>query len=245
MISGAYDTIIVDDQEIDRLTTALYVRAYPFLNITGIYESATEALRQIDVKPPAVLLLDIDMPGLSGIDLRKQAMDSACIFITAFPDYAVDAFDMAALDFIIKPIEHNRFAAAMGRLQEYLTVRHKAALLDLTLSGDTIFVKDGHNNLKVHLHDVLYLEALKDYTMIVTRNKRHCVLSLLGSLLEEKAFGGFTRIHRSYAVQPHFIEKISFSEVQIDDISLPVGRTYRPALLNILQQNNHPNVNRL
>ncbi|HTD92489.1 MAG TPA: LytTR family DNA-binding domain-containing protein [Chitinophagaceae bacterium] len=226
-----YNTIIVDDNEIDRLTLQVQVRKYPLLNLVGVYDSAEKALVEIEEKGVQVLLLDIDMPGLSGLDLRKQlGNEQVCIFITSFPDYAVEGFELAALDFLVKPLDKSRFALTMERLSDYLDIRRKAELFECSLGADAVFIKDGHHQVKIQLHDILYLEALKDYTRIVTRQKRYCVLSILGNLLQEEAFKTFIRIHRSYAVQKNFIDRITAQQVVINDITLPIGRSYKSSL---------------
>lgn len=230
----SYTCIIVDDNEVDRLTTVAFVRRYSFLKITAIVASAEEALSIASNQPPDVLFLDIDMPGLTGLELRDQLQHiPACIFITSFPDYAVESYEREALDFLVKPLKADRFARTMERLQDYLVLRKKASLLDNALGGDTIFIKDGHQQVKINLHEVMYLEALKDYTSIVTLNRKYCVLSPLGNLLKEKNFQSFLRIHRSYAVQKHYVNKVTSSAVVINGLQLPVGRSYKDSLTNL------------
>lgn len=222
-----YNTIIVDDNEIDRLSVQLLVKNYPFLKTVGVYESADEALSYVN-EAVDVLLLDIDMEGMNGLDLKRQiGNDLACIFITAYPDYAIESFELAVLDFIVKPLQKARFDTAMERLQQYLTIKHKACLFDYSLGGDAFFIKEGNDQIKIVLHEVLYLEALKDYTRIVTTTKKYCVLGMLGNLLEQVAFQSFIRIHRSYAVQKNFIQKITSSQVVMNNIVLPIGRSYK------------------
>jgi len=226
-----FNCIIADDDEIDRLTTVSFTKLYPFLQITGCFASAEETLAQVKTSKPDALLLDIEMPGMSGLELRQQLIEvPACIFITSYPDFAVESFEMSVLDFLIKPLKAERFEKAMRRLEDYLLIRQKAELLDLTLGADTLFIKDGHDHIKIQLHEVIYLEALKDYTSIVTTKRKYCVLSTLGNLLSEKTFRAFVRIHRSYAVQKHYVKKITSREVMVNDILLPVGRTYRDSL---------------
>jgi two-component system, LytTR family, response regulator len=122
----------------------------------------------------------------------------------------------------------------MKRLEDFLVVRNKAALLDDALGGDTIVIKEGHEKIKIHLHDVIYLEALKDYTRIITEAKKYCVLSSLGNLLKENAFQSFVRIHRSYAVQAKYIARITTSYVAVREYELPIGRSYQESLSKIL-----------
>jgi two-component system LytT family response regulator len=230
-----YNCIIADDDEIDRLTTQSFCRHYSFLKIAGSFESSLEAIEFAKKNKPDVMLLDIDMPGISGIEIRKQLENiPACIFITSHPEFAVESFELSVLDFLVKPLKANRFAIAMERLESYLNIRHKASLLEHTLGGDTLFIKDGHEHFKIQLHDIIYLEALKDYTGIITAQKKYCVLTPLGNLLKEHTFRNFIRIHRSYAVQKHFVSKMSSKEVFINDIILPVGRSYKDALAGLI-----------
>lgn len=233
-----YNTIIVDDNDLDRLDVQVQVKKYSFLNVVGVYHSAEEALTQIAEKKTEVLFLDIDMPGMNGLELRRRLeADNVCIFITSYPDYAVESFELNALDFLVKPIDRERFKTTMQRLEDYLSLRHKASLFEGSLGVDTIFIKDGHEQVKITVHDILYLEALKDYTRIVTPTKKYCVLSILGNLLEETAFNNFIRIHRSYAVQRNYIRRITAQQVVMDEISLPIGRSYKQSLTDLL--NNH------
>jgi two-component system, LytTR family, response regulator len=233
-----YTCIIVDDNELDKLTLVSYVRRYPFIQIAGVFASAAEALAFTQKNPlPDVLFLDIDMPGMNGIDLRKQlGQIPACIFVTSHPEFALEGFEIAALDYIIKPLKADRFAKAMERLEQFLEIHYKAELLDYTLGEDTLFIKDGHNHIKLKLYEIIYLEALKDYTGIITQKKKYCVLTPLGNLLKEKAFQTFIRIHRSYAIQKHFIKEISAREVMVNDMLLPVGRSYKEMVEKLLIQ---------
>jgi len=230
-----YTAVIVDDDEIDRLYTQSFIKHYPFIKLIGAYATAADALADIEVERPDVLLLDIDMDGMNGFDLRRKlGDDQACIFITSYPDYALESFELAALDFIVKPLNRERFDMAMHRLNDYLNLKHKANLFDCTLGADAIFIKDGHEHLKIQLHDIIYLEALKDYTRIVTTTKKYCVLSMLGNLLQEAAFKTFVRIHRSYAVQKNFIDKVTPQHVYVNNITLPLGRSYKTAVDEII-----------
>jgi two-component system, LytTR family, response regulator len=220
--------LIADDEEIDRLTVTAHLRKYPFIQIAANCDSARKALEHLQKHPVDILFLDIDMPGISGIELRSRFMDiRACVFITAYPDYAVDAFDAAALDFLIKPITGDRFGKAIQRIREYFDIRQKADLFEHSLGQDTIFVKEGHEKTKVRLHDILYLEALRDYTTIVTSQKKYHVLATLGNLLNENEFRSFIRIHRSFAVQRHYVQKLDTHNVYLENVSLPLGKAYK------------------
>jgi two-component system, LytTR family, response regulator len=233
-----YNCIIVDDNELDRLTLVSYVRRYPIIQIAGVFESAAQALVYTQKNEvPDVLFLDIDMPGMNGLELRKQlGQIPACIFVTSHPEFALEGFETAALDYIVKPLKGDRFAKAMERLDRFLEIHHKAELLDYTLGENTLFIKDGHHHIKLQLHEIIYLEALKDYTGIITPKKKYCVLTPLGNLLKEKAFQTFVRIHRSYAIQKHFIKEISAREIMVNEVLLPIGRSYKESVEKLLMQ---------
>ncbi len=233
-INSTLNCIIVDDDEIDRLTAMAFAKKYPFLNVTGIYFSANEALTAIQNQQIDVLLSDIDMPDMSGLEFRaKMQHIPVCIFITAFPDYAAESFDVAAFDFLVKPIKAERFEKCMNRVQAFFEIKQKAQLFEHSLGGNTIFIKDGHQQIKLNLHEILYLEALKDYTRIITTTKKYSVLSSIGNLLLESSFKSFLRIHRSFAVQPNYIDRILPQSIDIQGFNLPIGRSYKDVLANL------------
>ena len=231
-MTNKYTCIIIDDDEIDRLTVISFAKKFPVLDILGVFESAEEALSIIEKEKIDVLFLDIDMPGLSGIEFRKKALEiPVCIFITAHPEHAVESFEIETLDFIVKPLKLDRFAQTVNRIEEFIEIKLKASLFEASIGGDTIYIKEGHEQTKVKLHEILYLEALKDYTLIITDKKRHCVLSSIGNLLKENHFQSFIRIHRSFAVQKQFVQKINSSEILLNNnITIPVGRSYKDNL---------------
>lgn len=227
-----YSCIIIDDDEIDKLTVLSFAKKFPILDVLGVFDSAQDAFPFIEKQKVDILFLDIDMPDLNGIDFRKQALEiPVCVFITAHPEHAVESFQIETLDFIVKPLKLDRFAKTVNRIEEFMEIRIKASLFEASIGGDSIYIKEGHEQTKVKLHEILYLAALKDYTLIITDKKRHCVLSSIGNLLKEDHFQSFIRIHRSYAVQKQFIEKMNSNEIILNNnISIPVGRSYKENL---------------
>lgn len=227
-----YTCIIVDDDEIDRLTVVSYAKKFPVLDIIGVFESAEDAVPFLEKEKIDILFLDIDIPGLNGIEFRKQALEvPVCVFITAHPEHAVESFQIETLDFIVKPLKLDRFTKTINRIEEFMEIKLKASLFEASIGGDTIYIKEGHEQTKVKLHEILYLEALKDYTLIVTERKRHCVLSSIGNLLKEDHFQSFVRIHRSYAVQKQYVQKINSNEIVLNNQAIiPIGRSYKENL---------------
>lgn len=231
-----FNCVIIDDDEIDRLTVVSYAKRIPNLTIVGIFESAVEAAATINEQPIDILFLDIDMPGENGLAFRKKMLEvPVCIFITSHPEHAVESFELETLDFIVKPFKFQRFEQTMKRIEEFMEIKHKAQLFESSIGGDVIYIKEGHQQTKVKLHDILYLEALKDYTLVVTPQKRHCVLSSIGTLLKENHFHSFVRIHRSYAVQKQYVKKINPYEIELNNnVLIPIGRSYKDNLNLIL-----------
>lgn len=221
--------IIVDDTEIDRLTVLSYVKKIPFFEVIGAYSSSKEALIALENEKIDVAFFDIDMPQYSGIDLRKKASKiPVCVFITSHPEYAIEGFELDALDYIVKPLSFERFTKAVNRIEEYMDIKSKAAFFEATIGLGSIFIKEGHSETKVRLLDILYLEALKNYTLIVTKEKKHRVLLNLGALMKDTNFQSFVRVHRGFAVQKHFIQKVHAHEIELNHaILIPIGRNYK------------------
>ncbi|WP_379965690.1 LytR/AlgR family response regulator transcription factor [Epilithonimonas sp. UC225_85] len=230
------NSIIVDDNEIDRLTVLSFAKRFPVFNILGSFSDSDEALKTIESDPVDILFLDIDMPGLSGVELRKKVKHiPACIFITSHPEFAVESFELETLDFIVKPLKFDRFEQTARRIEDFFEMRNKASLFESSIGGDVIYIKEGHEQIKIKLHEILYLEALKDYTLIVTPQKRYCVLSSIGLLLKEISFQSFIRVHRSFAVQKQFINKINTHEIILNNnLAIPVGRSFKDNLKFLL-----------
>lgn len=231
-----FDCIIVDDDEMDRLVVISYAKRFSSLRIAGVFDCAEKALTFLENNTVDVAFLDIEMPGKSGLELRQKVLEiPVCVFISSHSESAAETFELQTLDFIVKPFKFPRFEQTIKRIEEFMEVRLKASLFESSIGGDVVYVKTGHDQIKVKLHDILYLEALKNYTILVTEEKRHCVLSNLGEILQEEKFQSFIRIHRSFAVQKQFIQKIGSNEIELkNNSSIPIGRSYKDNLKSIV-----------
>lgn len=227
-----YKCIILDDDEIDLLTVISHVKKNPILQLSGAFYSAEEALKFIEKNKIDVLFLDIEMPEINGLEFRKKVMEiPVCIYITSYPEHAAESFELDTLDYIVKPLKSDRFSITVQKIEDYLELKYKAKLFENSIGGDTFYIKEGHEQTKIKLHDILYLEALKDYTKIVTSQKKHCVLKSIGNLLKENYFQSFIRVHKSYAVQKQYISKKNSSEIVLNNGQIiPVGRIYKENL---------------
>jgi two-component system, LytTR family, response regulator len=230
------DCIIVDDDEMDRLVVQSYAKRFDNLNIAGVFDCAEKALHFLETNPVDIAFLDIELKKSSGIAIRQKALDiPVCVFISSHPELAAESFGIDTLDFIVKPFKFPRFEQTMSRITEYMELRHKAELFEASIGGDVVYIKVGSEQVKVKMHDILYLEALKNYTLVVTDAKRYCVLTNIGVMLQEVLFESFIRIHRSYAVQKKFIQKIGSTDVLLHNNSIiPIGRSYKDNLNLIL-----------
>jgi two-component system, LytTR family, response regulator len=224
--------IIVDDEDVDRLMALSFAKRVPNLEICGSFSSSQDALTFLEKESIDILFLDIDMPGTNGFELRKKAQEvPVCIYITGYAEHALESFDFDTLDFIVKPIKFDRFQKAMQRVEQFMELRHKAALFEMSFGNDYLLIKEGAEQTKVKIADVLYLEALKDYTLVVTDKKKHCIWSNLGTILKQDVFAAFIRIHRSYAVQKQFVENKTALRISLNTgLEIPVGRSFKDNL---------------
>ncbi len=227
-----WNCVIVDDQLVDRLMVLSFAKRFPKLNIIGVYATAQEVLTVLSTQKIDILFLDIDMPYINGLELRKKTLEiPVCIYITGHAEYALESFELEALDFIIKPLKFDRFEQAINRAEAFLTINQKAKLFDLSFGKNIVVIKEGLQQYKIQLYDILYLEALKDYTLLVTNEKKHCVWSNIGSLLKQETFLHFVRIHKSYAIQKQFVKKIFAQELEMNNNAIiPIGRSFKANL---------------
>lgn len=232
----AYNCIIIDDIEIDRLLVHSYVKKNPIFNVLGFFDSAEAAFEVLENEKIDVAFLDIDMPKVSGLEFRKKTLNiPVCVFITSHPEYALDGFELDALDYIVKPLDYERFLVTIKRIEEYLDLKSKASLYEATIADNIITIKESYAVTKVNLKDILYLEALNNYTIIVTKEMKHRVLLNIGSMLKDINFQQFVRIHRGFAVQKHFVQKTTSQEIFLSNTtSIPVGRNYKENLKMLL-----------
>jgi two-component system, LytTR family, response regulator len=232
MIKSPYRYIIVDDEEIDRLTLLSFLQKYPQFEGVGYFSDCKSAEEFLTSEKADIAFLDIDIDGESGLELRKKLNeDLVCVFVTSHPEYALEGFELDALDFVVKPIRKERFEQTLHKICSYLETKEKAQQYDVLYGDQMLIIKEGHEQVKIQLRDILYLEALKDYTLVVTTHKKHCILSNIGNLLKQDGFSEFIRIHRSYAVAKSEISKIGAQAIKtMSGLELPVGRSYKTNL---------------
>lgn len=223
--------IVIEDKELDRLMLQHLIKQENILELVAAVESADYAKPFLD-DTIDLLFLDIDLPEKSGIKIRKMYPKiPACIFVSSHSEYAIETFELDTLDFISKPLKKERFDYSIHKLIDFFSMKEKSEYFDILSGSQFLKIKEGHNVVQIKISDIIYLEALKDYTRLITAQKKHCVLSSIGQILKENHFSNFVRIHKSYAVAKHLITRKSSYEVIINsDINLPIGRAYKENL---------------
>lgn|SRR5690625_2211362 len=222
----------VDDSELDRLVLADCISKFDDVELLCILDNPQEAVQIIQSLKPDVIFLDIDMPGMSGLELRSQVSDiPVCVFTTDHPEFALDSFELETLDYLLKPYSFERFSQTIDRIKEYLNIRKKAADYEHQNLENLIFIKSGNKKVRINVNDILYLKALQNYTVLFTADSSEYVLEVLGSLLSKTEFSDFVRVHRSFAVNKQHVHKVSSKNITLSNgNTIPVGRSYKPLL---------------
>jgi len=234
------NSIIIDDNELDRIAIESYLEKYSFIKLLGSFANPIECLELIQKTDIQLIFLDIDMPYLNGLEFLNSLKDPPlCIFITSYGEYALESYENHAFDFLLKPAKADRLERAVLRAREYLDIQNKAKLYDVQFAGDYLTIKESYNLIQLKVSDIIYLEALKDYTKVITRAKTYLTLCSLKNFFEKLPGDRFLRIHRSFAVAINQIRKMEQNELLLDNLRLPVGKTFRSeinrALLNNIQ----------
>ncbi|MBO0357622.1 response regulator transcription factor [Hymenobacter sp. BT186] len=219
---------VVDDELLPRLAVVKALRQHPGLRCVGQFESLEALTSSLDTLPD-VLFLDIGIGQTNGLDYFKSLPEPPLtVFITSHLEYAVESFEAAAFDYIVKPLTDERFARVAARLLDHQLLRHKATLYELHVGAEFISIREGHRTSRVPVQDIVYLEALDNYTRIHTAQRRYLTLANLRDLCEQLPAARFLRIHRTYAVAVAKVSQLAGASVVVDGLELPVGRTYRP-----------------
>ncbi len=238
------NVIIVDDEPLAQDVLETHIQRVPELNLVQKCSNALEANDALRNNSIDLMFLDIQMPQLTGIDfLRTLRNPPLVIFTTAYPNYAVEGFELNALDYLLKPISLERFIKATNKAIDQIDLtKGGSATADTPSDGaDYFFVKADKKLIKVNYDDIVYIEGLKDYVIIRMENSRVITLQTMKSLESKLPAGQFKRIHRSYIVGTDKINAIVGNMVEITEKGqakhLPIGKNYREELLAIINKN--------
>lgn len=231
-----FKCIIVDDEPPATRVLKNYIEKVSFLEEIGIFNDSLKALEFINSNKVDVVFLDIQMPQLTGLQLSKIfSKEVKIIFTTAYPDFALEGYEINAVDYLLKPIAFERFYQAVSKLKP----ESKTETTNTNTTSEFVFIKtDGKNKFqKILLSDILYVESLQNYVCIHTCKQQIITHSSLKNIIESLPKNDFIQIHKSYVVAFKQIESTDSFSVFINTKELPIGATYKEAFFNHIDKN--------
>ncbi|MFN8345753.1 MAG: LytTR family DNA-binding domain-containing protein [Spirosomataceae bacterium] len=216
--------IALDDEPAALQILQRYAEKVPFLELKATFESAPEALRYLHQYPVDLLFLDIQMPDMLGTEFARLLKNTATqvVFVTAHADYALEGFELQALDYLLKPVEFSRFLQACNR-----ALGQKAKLPG---EASSLFVKDGYDWVRVHLDEILYIQSDTNLLFIHERHRKVTTRMTLNEIIGQLPAEKFLRIHKSYIVALNAIHKIERHQVTVGNAVIPLAGSYKTAL---------------
>lgn len=232
MSSQRYRCLVVDDEQLARELLETHIAHIDQLELVASCASAIEASRYLNTSSIDLLFLDIEMPVLKGTDFYQSlSRKPAVIFTTAYRDYAVDGFELAAVDYLLKPIVFSRFFKAVERFLAARNPGKEAGLSGTEPSAppprpDHIFIRVDRKDVRLTLAEVTYVQGLKDYVKIHTDGGAYIVKSGVAAICERMG-DDFVRVHRSYVVNRNKVTAISSHDIEVGQTEIPIGSRYR------------------
>src|SRR5215813_3437955 len=229
--------IIIDDEPLARKGIKEYIADVDFMDLIGEFDNPLKASDLLGKGNVQLLFLDIQMPKITGIEFFKSLQNAPpVIFTTAYPQYALDGFDLNALDYLVKPISFERFLKAALKAKEYHETRQHN--IDVNeKKEDYFFIKADNKLVKIFFDEILFVEALQNYVTIHTADKKYITYLTFKSVEEYLPSGRFVRTHKSFIVAADKVESIEGNDIRIGQHHVPISRTERESVLQQLLQN--------
>ncbi len=221
--------IIVDDEPLAREAIELLVKEIPYLNLTGTFNNATSAARFMEAETVDLIFLDIQMPGITGMEFAKTiSRRTLIIFTTAYSEYALDSYEVDAIDYLIKPVDPQRFRKATDKAFSYnsLLLQEEKENIE-PAADDYFFVKSDRKYYKVNFEDILFVEGLKDYVILQLEEQRIITRMNLKAMYELLPKNLFLRVNKSYIVNTARIEAFDNNDIFIKTHEIAIGSSYR------------------
>jgi DNA-binding LytR/AlgR family response regulator len=236
------NVLIVDDEPLALDVIENFVGRIPELHLVRKCENAFEAKEALNDHAIDLMFLDIQMPELTGIEFLKTLENPPIvIFTTAYSNYAVDGFELNALDYLLKPISFERFSKAVAKAKEQIELRHKSSDVLEPEEVDHIYVKSDKKLLRIRYDEMIFIEGLKDYVIIKMDTGRVITLQTMKSLEEKLPRNRFRRVHRSYIVAVNKIRAIEGNMIEVLEKGqikhIPIGKNYKDELLDLIDKN--------
>ncbi len=233
--------IVVDDEPLARNLLTDYVNKVPILKLIKVCSDAMEAVETINSMPVELMFLDVQMPELSGISLLNILQKRPLVILTtAYSEYALQGYELDVVDYLLKPITMERFLKSIDKVSQRLIHLHpneNQKEEQAELKRPFVFVKDGNKLVRLQWDDILYIEGLKDYVIIHTSQQKVVTLQRLKFLEVQLPKDEFLRVHNSYIISLKKIDSILKDQVQIGDVLIPIGDTYRKSFKDYVNKN--------
>lgn len=215
-----------------------YVRKVPALNLIEACSSPLAAIEVLRKNSVDLLFLDVQMPELTGISLLKVLQKRPLVVLTtAYSEYALEGYELDVADYLLKPVTFERFLRAVDKVTQRLEGKQPLEKVAVDTGNQFMFVKDGTKLVKVQLGDILYIEGLKDYVTIHTKQQKITSLQRMKALEEQLPSDQFIRIHNSYIVSLKAIEVVHKGDVQVGGALLPIGETFKKSFREFIEKN--------
>jgi DNA-binding LytR/AlgR family response regulator len=230
--------LVIDDEPLARKGLKEYIDDVDFLTLAGEYDSPLKAMEQLSSGEVHLIFLDIQMPKITGLQFFKSLQQAPpVIFTTAYPQYALDGFELNALDYLVKPISFDRFLKAALKAKEYYELRSQNKQAANSKASDYLFVKVDGKLVKVFYDDILFVEAVQNYVLIHTREKKLMTYLTFHAIEEFLPANQFIKTHKSYLVAVSKIESIDGNCIQIKHHTIPISRNLKDDVMEKLTNN--------
>jgi DNA-binding LytR/AlgR family response regulator len=234
-----YSCIIIDDEEIGRDLLENFIGRIPHLELLGKFTNPLEALSSLRVESVDLIFLDIQMPAMTGIDFLKTLSSApAIIFTTAYDEYALAGYELSVIDYLLKPFSFTRFLQAVNKATELIELRYKAKNETIPPNPGSnkaplefLLINADHKIHRLYLKDILYIQSMKEYVVYYTEQGKIMAWGSLKSLEEKLPSADFMRIHKSYIVAKNRVNSLNGNQLELGDITLPIGGLYRDEVM--------------
>ncbi len=232
-------TIALDDEPLALKLVSDYVAKTPYLELAGAFDNPLDAVDFLSDSKVDLILLDVQMPDLSGVDFAKTLQPGTkIIFTTAYEKYAVEGFRLNAIDYLLKPFSYQEFLTAVNKAKHLIELEEQA-YPSLEANNEFLFLKSEYKIRRINFHEILYIEGMKDYVKVYLQDETKPVLSLnsVKSLEEKLPAEHFMRVHRSYIVNLDKVETVERSHVVFGKKYIPVSDQYKARFQDFLNRN--------
>jgi DNA-binding LytR/AlgR family response regulator len=228
--------IIVDDEPLAREGMRMNIGELSNLTLVGEFENAAAANEFLEKNQVDIMFLDIEMPGLSGLEfLRSLSNAPMVILTTAYPQYAVEAYELDVVDYLVKPIKLERFIKAVAKAEEFLSLAENTAVFE-AIEDEFIFIKSERKYVKIRFDELLFVEGLKDYVIVHATHGKYMTAMNVKTIHNKLPEDIFFRVSKSFVINVNHIDDIDGNYVNIREYKIPIGRSYRDVFLDFVNK---------